>query len=154
MSGTAALALEQRGGDAIGEQRRSKVVEHRAKHQLRSVGPAALEHRHAAQALQDLVEAALLAEWPRVAIACQPGVYQARIDRTQSRIIDPKPCRHGRAKVFHQHICTRHHAVQDGQPLRLFEVERQRALPAVGTEKEPTLTGKARRKLAQHVALR
>src|SRR4029077_19810972 len=40
------------------------------------------------------------------------------------------------------------------QPLRLFQVERQCPLPAVGAEKEPAFTGKARRKLAQHVALR
>src|SRR3954466_6183377 len=87
LSATAALTLEQRGGDAIGEQRRGEVVEYRAKHQLRCVGPAALEDRHAAQALQDLVEAALLAQWSRVAVARQPGVDEARIDRSQSWII-------------------------------------------------------------------
>ena len=139
LPGTAALALEQRGGDAIGEQRRGEVVEYRAKHQLRPVGPAALEYRHAAQALQDLVEAALLAERSRVAVARQPGVDEARIDRSQPWIIDPESRRHRRAKILHQHIRARHHAVQDGQPLRLFQVERQCTLAAVGTEKEPAL---------------
>src|SRR6476620_4904491 len=79
LSGAAALALEQRRGDAIGEQRRGEVVEYRAKHQLRSVGPAALEYRHAAQALQDLVETALLAEWARVAVTGQAGREKARL---------------------------------------------------------------------------
>src|ERR1700733_9355692 len=154
LSATTTLALEQRGSDAIGEQSRGEVVEYRAKHQLRPVGAAALEDRHAAQALQDLVEASLLAERTRVAVARQPGVYQARIDRAQSWIIYPKPRRHRRAKILHQHIGAHHHAAQDGQPLRLFQVECQCALPAVGAEKEPAFTGKARRKLAQHVALR
>ena len=34
----AALAVKQRGGNAIGEQRRGEIIEHRAEHQLRLVG--------------------------------------------------------------------------------------------------------------------
>src|SRR5205823_3567129 len=54
-----ALAMKQRRRDAVGEQGRSEVIEHRAEHQLRPLLPAALRHRDAGQALQYLVEAAL-----------------------------------------------------------------------------------------------
>jgi hypothetical protein len=60
-----------------------EVVEHRAEYQLRLVGPAALEHRHAAQALQHLVETALVDERPLIAIAGQLGIDEARVQRPQ-----------------------------------------------------------------------
>src|SRR5205814_304799 len=92
----AALAVKQRGGDAIGKQRRGEVIQHRAQYEMRLVRPAALEHRHAAEALQYLVEAALVAERARVAIAGQPGIDEARVDLPEPRIIDAEPGRPGR----------------------------------------------------------
>ena len=151
---TTALAPKQRSGDAIRKQRRREIVQHRTKHQLRRIGAAALEHRHPAQALQHLVEAALLAERPCIAIPRQPGVDQSRIDRAKPRIIDPEPRRHRGPKILHQHIRARHHALQNGQPLRCFQIKRQCPFATIGSEKEPTLALEARRKLPQHVALR
>jgi hypothetical protein len=39
-------------------------------------------------------------------------------------------------------------------PFRLLQIERERALAAVGAEEEAALACKARRKLAEHIALR
>src|ERR1700761_6667869 len=88
LAAAAALTLEQPGRDAIGEQSRSEVVEHRTKNQLRSVTSPALECRDASEALQHLVETALVAERPGVAVAAQTGIDQARIDCAQLRIVD------------------------------------------------------------------
>ncbi len=44
--------------------------------------------------------------------------------------------------------------MEDRQPFRLLQIERERALAAVGAEEEAALAREARRKLAQHVALR
>ena|SRR6516225_3916037 len=44
--------------------------------------------------------------------------------------------------------------MEDGKPLGLLQIECQRALAAIGAKKKPAFPGKARRKLAQHVALR
>ena len=57
-------------------------------------------------------------------------------------------------EILDQHIGGLDHAVQDRQPFRLLQIERERALAAVGAEKEAALARQARRKLAQHVALR
>ena len=53
----AALTPEQRGGDAVGEERRSEVIENGAQHHLRLFGPAALKDRHPTEALQDITGA-------------------------------------------------------------------------------------------------
>ena len=154
MPNAAALTLEQRGSDAVGEERRGEIIEDRAQHHLRLVGPAALKDRHSAEALQDLVEAALLAQRPDVAVAGQPAIDEPRIDRLQPRVVDAEPGRHRRPEILDQDVSSLDHSVEDRQPFRLLQIERERALAAVGAEEEPALACKARRKLAQHVALR
>src|SRR5260370_27706349 len=91
LSDAAALAPKQRGSDAVGEERRGEIIEDRAQHHLRLVGPAALKDRHPAQALQDLVEAALLAQRSAIAVAGQPAIDEPRIDRLEPRPVDPQP---------------------------------------------------------------
>jgi hypothetical protein len=71
--------VKQRCGYTIGEQRRGEGVEHRAEHYLRPVGAAPLEHRHAGEVLQDLVEPALVAERLAVAVAGNACIDEARI---------------------------------------------------------------------------
>src|SRR5215469_862725 len=44
--------------------------------------------------------------------------------------------------------------MEDRKTLGLLQIECQSPLAAIGAEKEPAFAGKARRKLAQHVALR
>ena len=44
--------------------------------------------------------------------------------------------------------------MEDGKPFRLLQIECQRPLAPIGAEKKPAFAGKARRELAQHVALR
>src|SRR5215471_8474101 len=44
--------------------------------------------------------------------------------------------------------------MKDGKPFGLLQIECQSLLAAIGTEKEPAVARKTRRKLAQHVALR
>src|SRR5580704_13847952 len=90
----AALALEQRGSDAVGEERRREIIEDRAQHHLRLVGPAALKDRHPAEALQDLVEAALFAQRSAVAVAGQPAIDEPRVDRLEPRVVYAEPGRH------------------------------------------------------------
>ena len=46
-----AFAVKERRRDAIGQQRRGEVIEHRAEHELRLVVAAALEHRDAASGI-------------------------------------------------------------------------------------------------------
>src|SRR5271156_1068516 len=150
----AALTLEQRGRDAVGEERRGEIIEDRAQHHLRLVGPAALKNRHPAEALQDLVEAALLAQRSAVAVAGQPAIDQPRVDRLEPRVVDAEPGRHRWPEILDQNVGGLDHPVEDCQPFRLLQIERERALAAVGAEKEAALACKARRKLAQHVALR
>jgi hypothetical protein len=57
--------------------------------------------------LQDLVEAALLAERSLVAIAGQPGIDEARVDRPQTGVVDPEPGRHRRTEILNEDISTR-----------------------------------------------
>src|SRR5205823_14061130 len=125
-----------------------------AEHELRLVRSAALEHRHAAQTLQYLIEASLLAERTRVAIAGQPGIDEARIDLFEARVIDAEPRRHRRPEILDQHIGALDHPMQDREPVLLLEVEREGALASVGAEKEAALARQARWELPQHVALR
>ena len=106
---------------------------------------ASLEHGHAAEALQHLIEAALVAERPCIAVAGEAGVNQARIDRAQPRVVDSQPRRHRRTKILHQHIGARYHAMQHGQSVGLLQVQCQRALPAIGTKEEPALACQAGR---------
>src|SRR5215469_3256626 len=44
--------------------------------------------------------------------------------------------------------------MEDRKTLGLLQIECQSPLAAIGAEKEPAFAGQARRKLAQHVALR
>ena len=96
--------MKQCRSDAIGEQRRGEIVEHRPQHHLRLVGPTTLKHRHSAEALQDLIEAAFFAERPIVSIAGQPAINETRIDRPEPRIVDAEPGRHRWPKILDQDI--------------------------------------------------
>ena len=146
--------MKQGGRDAIGEKRRGEIIQHRAEHELRLVEPAALEHRHAGEALQHLVEATLLAERPLVAVTGQPGINEARVELFEARIIDAEASRHRGPEILDQHIGALDHAVQDRQPLLLLQIEGNGALTAIGPEKEASLTRQAGGELAEHVALR
>src|ERR1700751_6459132 len=64
LSLAAALAMEKRRGNAISEQRRGEIIEHRAQHHLRLASRSALKYCNAGKAWQDLVKSALLAERP------------------------------------------------------------------------------------------
>src|SRR5205085_4152741 len=150
----APLAMKQGGRDAIGEKRRGEIIQHRAEHELRLVGPAALEHRHAGEALQHLVEATLLAERPLVAITGQPGINEARVELFKTRIIDAEASRHRGPEILDQHIGALDHAVQDRESLLLLQIEGNGALAAIGPEEKASLTRQAGGELAQHVALR
>src|SRR5215469_17995018 len=44
--------------------------------------------------------------------------------------------------------------MEDAKPFGLLQIECQRPLAAISAEKKPAFASKARRKLAQHVALR
>ena len=44
--------------------------------------------------------------------------------------------------------------MEDGKPFGLLQIECQRPLAAISAEKKPAFASKARRKLAEHVALR
>ncbi len=146
--------MEQRRRDAIGEQRRGEIIEHRAEHELRLVGSAALKHRHAAEALQHLVEATLFAERSVVAIPGQPGIDEARVDLPEARIVDAEASRHRRPEILDQHIGALDHTMQDRKTLLLLQIEREGALAAIGAEEEAGFARQARRELPQHVALR
>src|SRR5579884_3541691 len=100
----AALAVVERGGDAVGGERRGEIVEHRAEYELRRVGRAALEHGDAAEALQDLVEPALVAERSLVAITGNRAIDEARIDLAQPRIVDAEARRHRGPEILDQHV--------------------------------------------------
>jgi hypothetical protein len=141
--------VKQRGGYTIGEERRGEVVEHRAEHHLRPVGAAALEHRHAGEALQHLVEPALVAERSAVPVAGQAGIDEARIDRPKPRVVDPEPGRHRRTEIFGQNIGGSDHPMQHLQALGLLQIECERALAAVGAEKEAALSRQTGRELTQ-----
>ena len=146
--------MVQRRGNAIGQERRGEIVEHRAEHELGLVGAAALEHRHAAEALQHLVEPALVAERALIAITGQPGIDQARVDPSEARIVDAEPGRHRGAEILDQHIGALDQPMQHRETFLLLQIEREGALAAVRAEKEPRLARQAGGKLAQHVALR
>jgi len=128
--------MVQRRGDAIGEQRRGEIVEHRTQHHLRCAGRGTLKHCNTGKALQDLIKPAFLAERPAVAVTGQSAIDEARIDGFEPRIIDAEPGRHRRTKILDQHIGRLHHAMEDSEPLGLLQIERQCPLAAIGAEKK------------------
>src|SRR5215469_18733600 len=87
----AALAMEKRRGNAISEQRRREIIEHRAQHHLRLACRGALKHCDAGKALQDLVKPSLFTERPTIAVTGQPAIDKARVDGLEPRIIDAEP---------------------------------------------------------------
>ena len=102
--------------------------------------------------MQDLVKPSLFTERPTIAVTGQSAIDEARVDGFEPRVIDAEPGRHRWTKILDQHIGRLHHPMEDSKPLGLLQIECQRPLAAIGAEKKPAFAGKARRKLAQHVA--
>ena len=91
-----------------------------------------LDVGEAREALDDRVVDALLGVGSAVAGAADRDVDQARIERAHGRLAEAQPVHHLRPEILHQHVGAGDQLAQDLDALGLLEVDRQRALAAVG----------------------
>src|SRR5215472_8649008 len=82
----ASLAMVKRGGNAVGEQSRREIIEHRAQYDLRPLGRGALKHCNPGKALPHLIKPALFTERPAIAVTRQSAIDEARVDGFEPRI--------------------------------------------------------------------
>src|SRR5260370_18235645 len=84
-----------------------------------------------AHALGDLIEARALGVGAVLAIARDRAQYDTRVHLLQAFIVDAEAELHVGAVVFDHHVGLLHQLHEDGLPLALLNVARDRALAAV-----------------------
>ena len=123
----------QRRCDRLGGENRGGLVGHDGPDHLRAPGlRIGLHVGEARKALDDGIVDALLGVGPAVAGAADRDVDQARIERAHGRFAEAQPIHHLRPEILHQHVGAGDQLAQDVDALGLLEVDRQRALAAVG----------------------
>ena len=95
-----ALALEQRGQDAVGEHEAGGQIGDRQTDAHGSAAGLAVDGHQAGQALGDLVETGPVAVRAGLAEARDAAVDQARIDLRERLVVDSQPMLHVRAVVL------------------------------------------------------
>ena len=139
------LAFEQRGEDAErGEQAGGQIGNRNADPQRPVTGQAGDRHQ-AAHALSDLIEARPIRIGPILAEAGNARIDQARIDLAQRFVIDAEALLHGRAEILDQYVRLLDQALEGGEPLRRFQIERHTALVAMQVLKIRSLAWSAHR---------
>ena len=113
-----------------GKQAGGKVGDRNAGANRALAGQAGDRHQPA-HALGDLIEAGPVSIRAGLAEAGNAGINEPRVDLRQRLVVDAKPLLHVRTEILDHDIGLLDHALERGQALRRFEVERHAALVAV-----------------------
>ena len=140
-----ALAVEQRGDDAAVEMHAGEeVAQRRARLHRLAVGKAGDVH-DAGHRLHGEVHRRIVAIEALLAVAGALRIDEARVDLVHRLDAEAEPLRHAGREVLHQHVGALDHLDQQVAPLRVLQVERDRAL--VGVEHR-----ERKRRAADHAA--
>ena len=125
------LALQQRRQDADGAVQARAHIGHGNAGAHRAAARHAGDPHDAAHALGDLVEARALGIGPVLAEARDRAQDDARVHLLQALVVDAETELHVGAVVLDHHVGLLDQLHEDGEAVRLLEVERDRALVAM-----------------------